>query len=127
MKAYRGWAPGTLAATPLLMSRLTEHINDAFTLVHHMSRARNLQDVLRLQAGFVQKKIDMFAGGATALTEVAANAGTIVGSFAALSQWETLVENIARNSPRYEAGPRQADGDRTWRAPTEPKADDRRT
>jgi hypothetical protein len=127
MKAYRGWAPGTIAAAPLLMGRLTEHINDAFTLVHQVRQARNLQDLLRLQAGFVQKKIDMFAGGAKALTEVVANAGTVVHSFAALSRWATLVENIARNSPRYVAGPREDDGERTWRARTRPEADDRRT
>jgi hypothetical protein len=125
MKAYRGWAPGTIAATPLLLSRLTEHINDAFTLVHQLRQARNLQEVLRLQAGFLHKKINMFAGGATALTEVLANAGTVVGSFASLSHWESRVENLARNSPRYEAGIRETDGDRTWRAP--PRADDRRT
>ena len=127
MKAYRGWAPGTIAATPLLLTRVTEHINDAFTLVHRMRQARNLQDVLKLQAGFVHKKIEMFAGGAKAFTEVLANAGTVVGSLASLSHWETRVENIARNSPRYEAGARQADGIRVWRARPRPEADDRRT
>ena len=122
MKAYHGWVHGA-AATPLLMSRLSEHINDAFTLVQQVSQARNLKDVFKLQTAFVRKKIDMLSGGAKALTDVVANAGAVVGSFTSVSQYGALVDNIARNSPRYEEGVREKDGARIWRA----KADDRRT
>jgi len=116
LKAYHGWVHGSASAGPWLANRLNEHVNDAIAFVSQVRQARNLQDVLRLRTAFVQKKIDMLAGSARALTDVLANARPAVRSFQAVSQYQSGVERIARNSPRYEAPERVDDEVRHWRA-----------
>ena len=46
-----------------------------------LSQARDLHELLTAQSAFVQKKIDMFAGGAKALTDVVAMPGTVIGGY----------------------------------------------
>jgi len=124
LKAYHGWVHGGASAGPWLANRLNEHVNDAIAFVSQVKQARNLQDVLRLRTAFVQKKIDMLAGGARALTDVVANARPAVRGVQAVSQYQSAVERTARNSPRYEAPARVDEQVRVWRARSR-DADDR--
>ena len=109
MKNYRSVLDEGMSAAPWVVSRLTEHVADAFLFMTRVSQARDLHDVLTAQSAFVQKKIDMFAGGARALTDVIARAsppsssGTLVGGYTALAQWRKRAENIGRTSPKYAA------------------------
>jgi hypothetical protein len=116
LKAYHGWVHGSASAGPWLANRLNEHLNDAITLVSQVRQARNLQDVLRLRSAFVHKKIDMLAGSARALTDVLASARPAVRSVKQVSQYQSHVEETARNSPRYEAPERVDSEVREWRA-----------
>jgi hypothetical protein len=116
LKAYHGWVHGGASAGPWLANRLNEHVNDAIAFVSQVRQARNLQDVLRLRTAFVQKKIDMLAGSARALTDVLANARPAVRSVKTVSEYRSHVEAMARNSPRYEAPERVDDQVRFWRA-----------
>ena len=72
MKNYRSVLDEGMSAAPWVVSRLTEHVADAFLFMTRVSQARDLHDVLTAQSAFVQKKMDMFAGGAKVLTDVVA-------------------------------------------------------
>src|SRR5690348_1403215 len=85
MDHFRSWLDNGMSAAPWFMGRLTEHVADAFLFVNRVRQARDLHDVLNAQSAFVQKKIDMFAGGARVLTDVVATPGTILGSGAAVT------------------------------------------
>ena len=110
MKNYRSVLDEGMSAAPWVVSRLTEHVADAFLFMTRVSQARDLHDVLRAQSAFVQKKIDMFAGGAKALTDVVAGPGTVVGGYTALAQWRKRAEDIGRNSPKYAATSNRREG-----------------
>ena len=62
MKNYRSVLDEGMSAAPWVVSRLTEHVADAFLFMTRVSQARDLHDVLTAQSAFVQKKMDMFAG-----------------------------------------------------------------
>ena len=73
-------------------------------LVHDQSEpVGDLHDVLTAQSAFVQEKMDMFAGGAKALSDVVEMPGTVVGGYTARAQWRKRAEDIGRNSPNYAA------------------------
>jgi hypothetical protein len=123
MKNYRSVLDERMSAAPWIVSRLTEHVADAFLFITRVRQARDLHDVLSAQSAFVQKKIDMFAGGAKALTDAVAMAsppsssGTLVGGQVALAQWRKRAENIARISPEYVAKSTMREGvTRYWTA-----------
>jgi hypothetical protein len=117
MKNYRSVLDEGMSAAPWVVSRLTEHVADAFLFMTRVSQARDLHDVLTAQSAFVQKKIDMFAGGAKALTDVVAMPGTVVGGYTALAQWRKRAEDIGRNSPKYAAKSNMREGViRDWKA-----------
>ena len=103
MKSYRSVLDEGMSAAPWVVSRLTEHVADAFLFMTRVSQARDLHDVLTAQSAFVQKKMDMFAGGAKALSDVVAMPGTVVGGYTARAQWRKRAEDIGRNWPNYAA------------------------
>ena len=117
MKNYRSVLDEGMSAAPWVVSRLTEHVADAFLFMTRVSQARDLHDVLTAQSAFVQKKIDMFAGGAKALTDVVAMPGTVVGGYTALAQMRKRDEDMGRNSPKYAAESKLREGGiRDWKA-----------
>jgi hypothetical protein len=118
MNNYRSRVHHSMSAAPWVIGRLTEHVADAFLFLTTVSKARDLHEVLTAQSAFVQKKIDMLAGGANVLKvlkDMAAHPGTAHGSASAIQQWRKRVEETARNSPKYAADER-VDSVRTWRA-----------
>jgi hypothetical protein len=117
MRNYSNWfQQGSSAASPR-MSRMHEHVADAFTFLHKVSEVRDLHDLVRVHAEFMQKKVNMLTGHAKEFTHVTAAAGNILGAFVSLLQARKQSEDIARNSPTYK--PADEDGPiRTFRAKT---------
>ncbi len=116
IRDYCTWIQRGTATAPLGVRRMTEHVTDAFTLLHKVSEVRDLHDVVRVQTEFVQKKIDMFNDRTRGLSGVTRAAGNVVDAVASLMQLRKLSEDIARNSPKYEpAEPEDARADSTHR------------
>jgi hypothetical protein len=107
-----------------MTARVNEHVTDAFTLVNKVSQAKDLQDLVRVQAEFVQKKISMVNDRVQQLNDMAAVAGNFVGAFAGLFQWRKDSEQMARNSPDYTATGREGPI-RTWTSAPKAKTDNR--
>ena len=109
---YLGWLQNRVSAAP---QRVTEHMNDAVTLVQKVTQARDLHDVVLVHAEFVQKKIDMFNGRAKELNDVMTTVSHALGAFVSVLQLRKVLDDTARNSPKYTA--RSEHGrKRTWSA-----------
>jgi Phasin protein len=109
---YLGWLQNRVSAAP---QRVTEHMNDAVTLVQKVTQARDLHDVVRVHAEFVQKKIDMFNGRAKELNEVMTTVSHALGAFVSVLQLRKVLDDTARNSPKYTASSEHGRR-RTWSA-----------
>jgi hypothetical protein len=98
-----------------LLNYATEHVNAASTLISKLSRAADLQEVVKIQMEFVQTQMTMFNTRTKKIDDAVAAAGNLVGSFVSLLSWQKVLQDLARNSPKYT----QTSGDdrmRTWSA-----------
>ena len=94
---YFSWLQNNMSACPWGMSYATfaiaariattsaaENVTAAFTFVQRLSQAAGLQDMVRIQAEFVQMQIDIFNERAKELSDAGAAASNIIGAFASL-------------------------------------------
>jgi hypothetical protein len=108
-------AGGSTNLNSRLLNYATEHVNAASTLISKLSRAADLQEVVKIQMEFVQTQMTMFNTRTKKIDDAVAAAGNLVGSFVSLLSWQKVLQDLARNSPKYT----QTSGDdrmRTWSA-----------
>jgi hypothetical protein len=108
---YATWAIAARIAT----TSAAENVTAAFAFVQRLNQAASLQDMVRIQAEFVQMQIDLFNTRKNELSEAGAAASNIIGAFGSLLRWRKLLDDMARNSPAYRETGREG-GKRDWRA-----------
>jgi hypothetical protein len=119
MASYFGWLQksrwGTADLNTRLLTCATEQISAASTFVNKLSQAADLQDVVKLQIEFVQMQMTMFTERTKEIGNAVAAATNLLDAFVSILHWRQVLEDLARNSPRY----RQTGGNertRTWSA-----------
>jgi Phasin protein len=121
MAIYFGWFQNSKSAwgrTNLksrLLSHATDHVSAASTFVSKLSKAADLQEVVKIQLEFVQTRMTMFNERTKEIGDAVAAATNRLGAFTSLLNWQKVLEDLASSSPTY----RQTGGNerkRTWSA-----------
>jgi hypothetical protein len=98
-----------------LLSRATERMSAASIFINKLSRAADLQEVVKIQCEFVQTQMTMLNSRTKEIGDAVAVATNLAGAFVSILNWQKVLEDLARNSPTY----RQTGGNeriRIWSA-----------
>ena len=82
MENYFKWFQNTMSSSPWgnidlnkrLMSYATENVTAAVGLVHKLSQAKNLEEVVTIQTEFMSKQLDSFKEQTKAMVEICTKA-----------------------------------------------------
>ncbi len=78
MENYFGWLQNTMSAFPwsntnlnrILFSNATQNVTDTFAFVQKLSRAKDFQEVVKIQSEFMEAQINSFNEQAKVLSEL---------------------------------------------------------
>ncbi|HEV2698869.1 MAG TPA: phasin family protein, partial [Terriglobales bacterium] len=84
MEGYFSWLQNAMSASPWsnvdsnkkFMSYATDNVTAAVGLVQKLSHAKNLEDVVKIQAEFMSKQLDSFNEQTKAIVEICTKAAT---------------------------------------------------
>jgi hypothetical protein len=78
MENYFGWLQSTMSTFPwsnsnlnrVLLSNATQNVTATFAFMHKLSRAKNFQEVVKIQTEFMQTQMGLFNEQAKILGEI---------------------------------------------------------